>query len=69
MGDVTRATRVAYVKFMKKKMAAEEDGAAAASADAATTSATIKDEKTAVGVSSNHKIILRSYIHMNFTFT
>lgn len=25
LGEVTRATRVAYVKFMKKKMAAEED--------------------------------------------
>lgn len=24
MGDVTRATRVAYVKFMRKKMAADE---------------------------------------------
>lgn len=24
MGEVTRATRVAYVKFMKKKFAAEE---------------------------------------------
>uniref|UniRef100_A0A034VMJ6 Transient receptor potential protein n=2 Tax=Bactrocera TaxID=47832 RepID=A0A034VMJ6_BACDO len=49
LGDVTRATRVAYVKFMKKKMAADEDGAAAASAEAATTSATIKDEKATGG--------------------
>lgn len=24
LGDVTRATRVAYVKFMRKKMAADE---------------------------------------------
>ncbi|XP_054730943.1 transient receptor potential protein isoform X2 [Anastrepha obliqua] len=48
LGDVTRATRVAYVKFMKKKMAADEVGAATTTADAeATTSATIKDEKAA----------------------
>ncbi|XP_014094513.2 transient receptor potential protein [Bactrocera oleae] len=49
LGDVTRATRVAYVKFMKKKMAADEDGAAAASEEAAATSATITDEKAAGG--------------------
>lgn len=58
LGDVTRATRVAYVKFMKKKMAADEDGAAAASEEASATSATITDEKAAGGVSTNLKVIL-----------
>ncbi|XP_036324202.1 transient receptor potential protein-like [Rhagoletis pomonella] len=48
LGEVTRATRVAYVKFMKKKMAADEEGAASAPADAeSVTSTTLKDEKAA----------------------
>lgn len=39
LGDVTRATRVAYVKFMKKKLEADET-------KDSTTTATTKDEKS-----------------------
>ncbi|XP_067619086.1 transient receptor potential protein isoform X2 [Eurosta solidaginis] len=45
LGEVTRATRVAYVKFMKKKLASDEQGDATANADGASTTASIKDEK------------------------
>ncbi|KNC32158.1 Transient receptor potential protein [Lucilia cuprina] len=45
LGEVTRATRVAYVKFMKKKMVAEEGKEAEELKSSETANATTKDEK------------------------
>ncbi|TMW53463.1 hypothetical protein DOY81_001461 [Sarcophaga bullata] len=53
LGEVTRATRVAYVKFMKKKMEAEETSADTTAATA--TTATTKDEKPKSDLKSTMK--------------
>lgn len=49
LGEVTRATRVAYVKFMKKKMVADEgkpeDDNTSIAEGTNTTTATITNEK------------------------
>jgi len=58
LGDVTRATRVAYVKFMRKKMAADE--VSLADDEGAPNGEGEKKPLDASGVSSNQYIYMYS---------